>query len=215
MPGARQVHNTAGVQSVQDQDEITAVEPLRVRSSQARNEEAQTNGTQAHSQEADSMESQQGPFGRSNAVADIVTDFVAEHGSPERELSRSGSTKTDSFLKDGGVETRKISLTPNILREDSDNPKLKSVDSKEVSGSSAAASIIVSILTPPTLSLQPDNSSPKDHWRPSKSPVTQRFPLIPRIPRRRKRKGRLECSACLRDGRGRAKLAKRTISRTS
>lgn len=49
--------------------------------------------------------------------------------------SRKGTVRnTDSFFKDDSVETRKITLTPNLLRDDSSNSTIKSNESKEVSG---------------------------------------------------------------------------------
>jgi hypothetical protein len=49
--------------------------------------------------------------------------------------SRRGTLRnTDSFFKDDSVETRKITLTPNLLRDDSSNSTTKSNESKEVSG---------------------------------------------------------------------------------
>lgn len=41
---------------------------------------------------------------------------------------------TDSFFKDDGVETRKINLTPSLLRDDSNGSVLKSSEAKDVSG---------------------------------------------------------------------------------
>lgn len=49
--------------------------------------------------------------------------------------SRRGTVRnTDSFFKDDSVETRKITLTPNLLRDDSSNSTIKSNESKEVNG---------------------------------------------------------------------------------
>lgn len=49
--------------------------------------------------------------------------------------SRRGTVRnTDSFFKDDSVETRKITLTPNILRDESSNSTIRSNESKEVSG---------------------------------------------------------------------------------
>lgn len=48
--------------------------------------------------------------------------------------SRKGTVRnTDSFFKDDGVETRKINLTPSLLRDDSSNSTIRSVDPREVS----------------------------------------------------------------------------------
>lgn len=40
---------------------------------------------------------------------------------------------TDSFFKDDGVETRKINLTPSLLRDDSNGSVLRSTEAKDVS----------------------------------------------------------------------------------
>lgn len=47
--------------------------------------------------------------------------------------SRNGIVRnTDSFFKDESVETRKITITPNLLRDDSSNSTIRSNESKEV-----------------------------------------------------------------------------------
>ena len=47
--------------------------------------------------------------------------------------SRKGVVRnTDSFFKDESVETRKITITPNLLRDDSSNSTIRSNESKEV-----------------------------------------------------------------------------------
>lgn len=47
--------------------------------------------------------------------------------------SRNGTVRnTDSFFKDDGVETRKINLTPSLLRDDSSSSTVKSVEPREV-----------------------------------------------------------------------------------
>ena len=47
-------------------------------------------------------------------------------------MSRNGTLRnTDSFFKDDNVETRKITLTPNLLRDDSSGSTMRSFDSKE------------------------------------------------------------------------------------
>lgn len=51
----------------------------------------------------------------------------------DSSTSRNGTVRnTDSFFKDDGVETRKINLTPSLLRDDSSNPTIRSVDTREV-----------------------------------------------------------------------------------
>ena len=48
--------------------------------------------------------------------------------------SRKGTVRnTDSFFKDDGVETRKINLTPSLLRDDSNGSVFKSSEAKDVS----------------------------------------------------------------------------------
>ena len=50
--------------------------------------------------------------------------------------SRKGTVRnTDSFFKDDGVETRKINLTPSLLRDDLNGNVLKSSEAKDVSPS--------------------------------------------------------------------------------
>ena len=50
--------------------------------------------------------------------------------------SRKGTVRnTDSFFKDDGVETRKINLTPSLLRDDSNGSVLKSSEARDVSPS--------------------------------------------------------------------------------
>ena len=49
-------------------------------------------------------------------------------------ISRKGTVRnTDSFFKDDGVETRKINLTPSLLRDDSNGSVLKTNEAKDVS----------------------------------------------------------------------------------
>ncbi len=48
--------------------------------------------------------------------------------------SRHGVVRnTDSFFKDDNVETRKITLTPNLLRDDSSSATLRPTEPREVS----------------------------------------------------------------------------------
>lgn len=47
--------------------------------------------------------------------------------------SRKGTVRnTDSFFRDENTETRKINLTPSLLRDDSSGSTTKSLDAKEV-----------------------------------------------------------------------------------
>src|SRR5208282_3209330 len=57
-------------------------------------------------------------------------DLVESQG-PRK--SRNGNVRnTDSFFKDDSVETRKITLTPNLLRDDSSGSTISSMNDKEV-----------------------------------------------------------------------------------
>ena len=56
---------------------------------------------------------------------------LSEEGTSPR--SRKGTVRnTDSFFKDDTVETRKINLTPSLLRDDSSSSTSKSVENREV-----------------------------------------------------------------------------------
>ncbi len=56
---------------------------------------------------------------------------LVDEGSNGR--SKKGTLRnTDSFFKDDNVETRKINLTPSLLRDDSSGSTIKSMDPKEV-----------------------------------------------------------------------------------
>ena len=53
--------------------------------------------------------------------------------------SRKGTVRnTDSFFKDDNLETRKINLTPSLLRDDTKGPLSTSLETSEVSSSSDA-----------------------------------------------------------------------------
>lgn len=48
--------------------------------------------------------------------------------------SRNGTVRnTDSFFKDDSIETKKISLTPNLLRDELNNNKATNNEAREVS----------------------------------------------------------------------------------
>ncbi|KAH8600490.1 hypothetical protein B0O99DRAFT_610792 [Bisporella sp. PMI_857] len=97
-----------------EEDEITATEPLKVR--------AESRDVKPESTEIDKT-----------ATIDQQrnSDEVIE-GKLESSKSRNGTVRnTDSFFKDDTVETRKITLTPNLLRDDSSTSTRTSNDSKE------------------------------------------------------------------------------------
>ncbi|KAI9794104.1 MAG: hypothetical protein M1833_000469 [Piccolia ochrophora] len=102
---------TAGSQV--DQDEITPVEPaplkIRAQSKDSKPDLEESAETARESSETDSRNSER------NSSFDGATESQnASH------KSRNGTVRnTDSFFKDDSVETRKITLTPNLLRDDS------------------------------------------------------------------------------------------------
>jgi len=97
-----------------DDDEITATEPLKARADvrEVKPEAAELERT-------------------TSSDAQRSSDEIFE-GKLESSKSRNGTVRnTDSFFKDDSVETRKITLTPNLLRDDSSNSTRTSGDSKE------------------------------------------------------------------------------------
>ena len=64
------------------------------------------------------------------AISKIYTDITDNDTSIK---SRNGTVRnTDSFFKDDGVETRKINLTPSLLRDDSSSSTIRSFETREV-----------------------------------------------------------------------------------
>ena len=63
------------------------------------------------------------------SVSWLTTTDNATATSPKKVTVRN----TDSFYKDDGVETRKINLTPSLLRDDSNGSGLKTTEPREVS----------------------------------------------------------------------------------
>ena len=129
----------------QEQDEIATIEPLKVRGSV---KEHKTNGgPQAElgfgdgDRETDEITAVENPRMsdetldsssmayqrlRTPTLLTITDDGIAAK-------SRNGNVRnTDSFFKDESVETRKITITPNLLRDDSSNSTIRSNESKEV-----------------------------------------------------------------------------------
>jgi hypothetical protein len=99
-----------------EDDEIVAVEPLKPRT-EVREVKQETDET--------------GPAKVSSDTA-RTSDEIFE-GKLETKQSRNGTVRnTDSFFKDDSVETRKITLTPNLLRDDSSTSTRTSNDSKEL-----------------------------------------------------------------------------------
>ncbi|KAI9698782.1 MAG: hypothetical protein M1836_003892 [Candelina mexicana] len=111
----------------EDQDTITAVEPLNNTShSEERESELLNppNGTLVKGE----MDGKDAPD--TARTSDEMSDRQIDGVSPK---SRHGVVRnTDSFFKDDNVETRKITLTPNLLRDDSSNSTPRTSESKEI-----------------------------------------------------------------------------------
>ena len=72
-------------------------------------------------------------MGVSIASLDLTVSWLI---TSDNTTSRKGTVRnTDSFFKDDGVETRKINLTPSLLRDDSNGSVLKSNEAKDVCSS--------------------------------------------------------------------------------
>ncbi|KAI9718109.1 MAG: hypothetical protein M1812_004367 [Candelaria pacifica] len=123
--GDESAQNQDGQQ--EDQDIITAVEPLNVTQ-------------QSHERASELLDPANGASDRAEVdgkddsdmarTSDEMFDRQIDGVSPK---SRHGVVRnTDSFFKDDNVETRKITLTPNLLRDDSSNSTPRTSESKEV-----------------------------------------------------------------------------------
>lgn len=98
-----------------EEDEIIAVESLKPR--------AEVREVQPDPVDADVKASSD-----TARTSDEIFD-----GKLESSKSRNGTVRnTDSFFKDDSMETRKITLTPNLLRDDSSTSTRTSNDSKEL-----------------------------------------------------------------------------------
>jgi hypothetical protein len=120
--------NGAAEQSSTDQDtaeeenDVDTVEPLKP-------------GAEIREVKSDPVESDAkagDPSSDGNVEGARTSDEIFD-SKPESK-SRNGTVRnTDSFFKDDSVETRKITLTPNLLRDDSSTSTRTSNDSKEFS----------------------------------------------------------------------------------
>ncbi|ESZ98341.1 hypothetical protein SBOR_1219 [Sclerotinia borealis F-4128] len=100
-----------------DDDEIVALEPLKPRSD--------LRDAKTESPEGDNSTV------KSSLDATRNSDEISD-GKLEGSKSRNGTLRnTDSFFKDDTVETRKISLTPNLLRDDSSTSTRTSNESEK------------------------------------------------------------------------------------
>ncbi|KAK8076754.1 hypothetical protein PG994_004026 [Apiospora phragmitis] len=96
-----------------EDDESARVAPLKPRSQQTNAEDADENG-------ADEDE-------------DRASDEIFDNGKSVTRTTKNGTVRnTDSFFKDETVETKKISLTPNLLRDDGEARESTDSTSKEL-----------------------------------------------------------------------------------
>ena len=125
-----------------EKDETAVVEPLKVngtnKSSVSENTDRAVSGDNTTVEPKNDNDVQprssdeiMTPPGKSNVFEMFVSRIDIAHPDGSRGKSRNGTVRnTDSFFKDDSVETRKITLTPNLLRDDSSST-LRSIDAKE------------------------------------------------------------------------------------
>ncbi|KAM5444427.1 protein phosphatase regulator [Microsporum ferrugineum] len=108
-------------EDVSRKDEDMAVEPLRPKQQQ---KELATS-IDDRSEPKESMEEDNDDFGKGEFQLFCTPSRIVEHALTDQldlphGRSRNGVVRnTDSFFKDDNLETKKISLTPNLLRDDS------------------------------------------------------------------------------------------------
>lgn len=101
-----------------DEDESAVVEPLSVKSQNLKA------GAEGDDSESTSMV---------NSNAARTSNEISDGKSDGSGRSRNGTVRnTDSFFKDDSVETRKITITPALFRDDSSTSTRTSNDSKEL-----------------------------------------------------------------------------------
>ncbi|OCK82333.1 hypothetical protein K432DRAFT_433541 [Lepidopterella palustris CBS 459.81] len=107
-----------------EQDEIMAVEPLKINGAR---KDAKPGSSDNSDSSRDSSEEMSKDGSDRQRTSDEMFDRPLDP-----KVSRNGTLRnTDSFFKDDNVETRKITLTPNLLRDDSSGSTTRSFDSKE------------------------------------------------------------------------------------
>jgi hypothetical protein len=112
---------TTDQETVDEDDDVNTVEPLKPR---AEIREVKSDPAESDGKTGDTV---------SNGNVDGRTSDEIFDSKPESK-SRNGTVRnTDSFFRDDSVETRKITLTPNLLRDDSSTSTRTSNDSKEFS----------------------------------------------------------------------------------
>ncbi|KAI9683927.1 MAG: hypothetical protein M1829_004262 [Trizodia sp. TS-e1964] len=104
----------------QDPDEITLVEPQNSKSKEGKPDDSDQAEGARDSEDTDPKDS---------TDMSRTSDESADRQDEATVKSRKGTVRnTDSFFKDENVETRKITLTPNLLRDDS---SVKSTESRD------------------------------------------------------------------------------------
>ena len=110
-------------QAERDDDEITLVEPVAT-NAEGRDLEVENTNNAARGLDEKASKASSETTRTSDEMLDGKPEGIAK--------SRNGTVRnTDSFFKDDTVETRKITLTPNLLRDDSSTSTRTSNDSKE------------------------------------------------------------------------------------
>lgn len=139
-----QEQDSAATQNIEQGREIeqsAVVEPLKTR---GQTRDVRQNGEMADSNmrngaynqaaAAEDVRSSDDTFERSGAAFHEIVELwltIADDGTAAK--SRKGTVRnTDSFFKDDSVETRKINLTPSLLRDDSKGAMATSPESNDV-----------------------------------------------------------------------------------
>ena len=160
-----------------DVDDTAVVEPLKAGG--MRQQQASQTVTMVDSSADDVVNgSEQNGYGERETNSEDTQ--LSEEGTSPR--SRKGTVRnTDSFFKDDTVETRKINLTPSLLRDDSSSSTSKSFENREVSYSWLIRSRVAN---------SRNSSRPGKAWilLTSPSPTARRARMT------RKRKRRKACS---------------------
>ncbi|KAI9837330.1 MAG: hypothetical protein M1819_000404 [Sarea resinae] len=111
----------------EDDDDTATVEPLKVRSN---GKVAKTESKVQADPSREAYEEEQITIMEASRMSE---DSLDRQGDGASAKSRNGTVRnTDSFFKDDNVETRKITLTPNLLRDDSNGSLTSPVESKEI-----------------------------------------------------------------------------------
>lgn len=111
--GEHQIHGA-------EEEEIDRVEPLKTR-------------TEVREVRPESADPDTGRDSASKHSFEATRSSDEMYEGKAESKSRNGTVRnTDSFFKDDSVETRKISLTPNLLRDDSSTSTRASNESKEL-----------------------------------------------------------------------------------